>query len=114
MTTLAPAIQAVIRRVARPAWLKTALDAAGVTKIVPDAAALAAVYQAMSRVALLQQTVDAAFASLPAADTIPVPDGLADTIRTVIAGNTQPWDTALWEHVWAERQPLRQRRARQR
>jgi len=96
------------------AWLKAALDAAGVTKMVPDAVVLVAVYQAMTRVALLQQTVDVAFASLPTADTIPVPDGLADMIRTVIAGNTHPWDTALWEHVWAERQPLRQRRARQR
>ena len=45
--------------------------------------------------------IAAILADIPAADTFAVPEGLADTLRTTIAGTTMPWDAALWEIAWA-------------
>ena len=78
-------------------WLEAKFAEHGVAKVVPDEATLAHAYQHLARNAVLQRAIDTILADLPAAETFPVPDGLAATLRTTIADTTQPWDAALWE-----------------
>jgi hypothetical protein len=54
-------------------------------------------HQHLARNAALQREIDKILADLPAAETFPVPAGLAETLRTTIAGTPQSWDQALWK-----------------
>jgi hypothetical protein len=74
-------------------------DVISVAQGVPNPTALAAAYRHMTRLAMVQQALDAALDTLPAEDTIAVPDTLADEIRDAIMGTTTPWDEALWDLV---------------
>ena len=78
-------------------WLEAKFAEHGVAKVVPDEATLAHAYQHLARNAVLQRAIETILADLPAAETFPVPDGLAATLRTTIADTPQPWDAALWE-----------------
>jgi hypothetical protein len=81
-------------------WLEDTLDVIGVKKVVPDPTALADAYQYMTRLAMVQRALDAAFATLPAADTLAVPDTLPDAIRDALTDDpTIAWDEALWDLV---------------
>jgi DNA topoisomerase VI subunit B len=81
-------------------WLEDMLALHGVEKVVPEPTALAQAYQYMTRLAMLQRALDAAFAILPAAHTIVVPDTLTDAIRDALTDTpTIAWDAALWDLV---------------
>jgi hypothetical protein len=80
-------------------WLEVQLGAAGVHKVVPEVEALRAAYRHMTRFAMVQRAMDAALDTLPAEDTIAVPDTLADEIRDAIIDTKTSWDEALWDLV---------------
>jgi Protein of unknown function C-terminus (DUF2399) len=81
-------------------WLEEKLQAAGVAKVVPDADTLTRAYQHLTRVADLQDTIDAALAE--PAPPVEVPDDLEAQIRERITETATAWDEALWDVV-AER-----------
>ena len=78
-------------------WLEAKFAEHGVEKVVPDEATLANAYQHLARNAVLQRAINMLLADLPAAETFTVPEGLAETLRTTIAGTTASWDQALWQ-----------------
>jgi hypothetical protein len=82
-------------------WLEEKLQAAGVEKVVPDAETLAVAYRHLTRVAELQDTIDAALAD--EAPQVEVPADLEDQIRTRITETPDAWDDALWEVVTERR-----------
>jgi hypothetical protein len=85
-------------------WLEAKFAEHGVEKVVPDEETLAKAYQHLARNAALQREIDKILADLPEAETFTVPDGLAETLRTTIAGTPQSWDQALWEIAQAATQ----------
>ena len=85
-------------------WLEEKLLGAGVEKVVPDADALAAAYRRAWRLGAVQEVIDRLEADGADADDIPVPAGLAEVIRTQIAGTEQSWDAAIWMAAQAARQ----------
>ena len=71
-------------------WLEAKFAEHGVEKVVPDEATLANAYQHLARNAVLQREIDKILVDLPAAETFTVPEGLAETLRTTIAGTPRP------------------------
>jgi DNA topoisomerase VI subunit B len=79
-------------------WLEAKLQAVGVEKVVPDQETLAVAYRHLTRVAALQDTIDAALAE--EAPEVEVPTDLEEQIRTRITEtDTASWDEALWDVV---------------
>jgi len=80
-------------------WLERKLQEAGVEKVVPDEAVLAAAYRRQRRLATLQQILDEALAGEDDEEG-PVPADLADQVRTRLTREpTDAWDDALWDIV---------------
>jgi DNA topoisomerase VI subunit B len=76
-------------------FLEGKLTAAGVGKLVPDAAALSTAYRRARRLVTLQQAIDAAVEN-PAEDSGALPKDLEDRVRRMISGTAISWDEALW------------------
>ena len=80
------------------AWLEAKLQAAGVSKVVPDQQTLEKSFRRAHRRAEVQRAINRA---LDAVDDneIDVPDDLAQYVKNSIAGTDKPWDIAIWELV---------------
>ncbi len=80
------------------AWLEAKLQAAGVSKVVPDQQTLEKSFRRAHRRAEVQRAINRA---LDAVDDneLDVPDDLAQYVKNSIAGTDKPWDIAIWELV---------------
>src|SRR5262249_25140282 len=76
-------------------FLERKLEAAGVSKLVPDEAVLVKAYRRAAAIASIERAVDAAIDGHQA-DGVTVPPGLADSVRAEIEGTGLSWDDAVW------------------
>jgi hypothetical protein len=81
-------------------WLEQKLDAAGVTKYIPDVDTLSAAYRRAHRIALLNKAIEDAKRDLPADDAIVIPGGLLGQVDKALDPDfdgdaTLSWDAAI-------------------
>jgi hypothetical protein len=77
-------------------WLEGKLAEVGVEKVVPDDATLAEAYRLAVRKSKLQDAIDDALATIDDEPDAPIPDDLAEQVRTRIRGTPVAWDAAIW------------------
>jgi DNA topoisomerase VI subunit B len=78
------------------AFLERKLAQAGVTKLVPEQAALERAYRRAVRLQRLEHVIEEAIRNVDQADPEPSPGDLAERIRSEIEGTEMPWDEAVW------------------
>ena len=78
------------------AWLERKFAEHGVQKVVPDDQTLAKTYRLAVRKRHLQQVIDETLSAIDDAEDAPIPEDLAERIRSLIDGKALAWDEAIW------------------